>query len=104
MKKVYYLISILCLFNLGDYITTILAIGNGATEANAIARYFIEHNSLFWFKFIGISLVSFYLIYSAKKDLKSQNRIIKLLKWADIIYGIIIILNTTTYIFQKCIL
>lgn len=101
MKKVYYLIAILCLLNIGDYFSTVLAIKSGASEANAIAKYFIQHNILHIYKFVGIGLVSIYLIWRARTSEKSQLRISKLLKWSNIAYGIIVVLNTATYIFQK---
>lgn len=96
MKKVYYLIAILCILNIGDYFTTILALGNGAVESNAIARHFVNSGNLHWFKLIGIGLLSIYLIWRAKTSEKSQLRITKLLKWANIGYGIIVAINSIT--------
>lgn len=101
LKKVYYLLTILCLLNLVDYITTILALNNGAMESNAIARVFIDTGNFHWFKLIGISLVCTYLIWRARKDIKSQLRITKLLKWANAAYGLVVIVNIATYGFCK---
>lgn len=99
MGKVYKLLAILCILNIGDYLTTVLALGTGAVESNIIAKYFINHNSLHWYKIIGIGLLVIYLIWSARKDLQSQIRISKLLKWADIGYGLIVAINIATYTF-----
>lgn len=97
MKKVYYLIAILCLLNFGDYFTTMLALSNGAMEGNAIARYFVKTGNLHWFKIIGIGLVSIYLIWRAKNNEKGQLRIIKMLKWVNVAYVLIVIINIATY-------
>jgi hypothetical protein len=101
MKRVYLLLIILCLLNIGDYLTTMLAIGCGAIESNIITRYFISHNTLHYYKLIGIGLLCIYLIWSAKKDFKSRIIITRLLKWANVAYGIIVVLNIGTYFIQK---
>jgi len=83
--------------NFGDYITTVLALSNGAVESNAIARHFVNNGNLHWFKLIGIGLVSTYLIWRAKTNEKGQLRIAKLLKWANVAYGLVVVINITTY-------
>lgn len=97
MKKIYKLIAILCLLNLGDYLTTVLALNNGAIESNAIARFFIETGNVHWFKIIGIGSLCLYLIWRARKDIESQLRVTKLLKWANVAYALIVIANIATY-------
>jgi hypothetical protein len=101
MKRVYFLLIILGLLNASDYLTTTLALGYGAIESNVIARYFISKNALHYYKLVGIGLLSIYLIWSAKKDLKSQLIITRLLTWANISFGVIVILNIGTCFFQR---
>lgn len=104
MKKVYYFLGILCILNLGDYITTLLALGNGAMESNGIAKFFIETGNFHWFKLVGIGLLSVYLIWRARMNEKNQLRITKLLKWANVVYCLIVAINIITYIIQKNII
>lgn len=103
MKKIYYLLLILCILNFGDYLTTVLALDNGASEVNPIAKFFIQFGLLHWFKIVGISLICLYLIWRSRKNTEGQIRIIKLLKWVNIIYLIIVLFNTSTIILQKTI-
>jgi len=104
MKKVYILIVVLCILNGLDYITTMFALGSGASEGNAIAGFFIKHDALHWYKIVGVGLLSIYLIWSAKKDQKSKSRVTKLLYGANIVYGLIVTFNTAVYFFQNSML
>lgn len=101
MKRVYILLLILCTLNIADYLTTMLSVGSGAGELNLIANYFINHNALHWFKLVGVGFICIYTIYMAKRDLKSQRRVIKILSWADFAYCLIIISNVAVFFIQK---
>jgi hypothetical protein len=80
------------------------ALGSGAIESNAVARYFVDSGNLHWFKLVGIGLLSIYLIWRARASEKSQLRISKLLKWANVAYGLVVVINTITYFIQKNII
>ncbi len=96
MKKVYIL-----LLNTADYLTTMLAIGSGAGELNLIANYFISRDSLHWFKLAGVGFICIYTIYIAKRNLKSQRRVIKILSLADFAYCLIASSNVMVYFLQR---
>ncbi|WP_370736946.1 DUF5658 family protein [Desulfitobacterium hafniense] len=93
MKKIFILILILCILNALDYITTTVALRNGASEVNPISNYFVSHNLLHYYKLIGISALSIYLIIRAKMSPKSQLTITRLLYGATGLYFIILIWN-----------
>lgn len=78
-----------------------LAIGSGAGELNSIAYYFIDHDALHYFKLVGVGFVCIYLILAARRDPKSQRRVIKLLGWANFAYRLIVISNVVVYFLQK---
>ena len=83
LKKVFKLLLLFCILNIVDYFTTMLAISYGAAEGNSIADYFVDRDALHYFKFVGVGLLCIYLIHAAKRDLKSQLRVIRVLWWAN---------------------
>lgn len=97
MKKVYKLLLLFGLLNVLDYLTTMLALGHGAVEGNSITNIFVQHNALQYYKLVGVAFVCIYLIHAAKKDLKSQTRVITLLWWANLVYSLIAVSNVVAY-------
>ncbi len=97
MSLVYERLVILFMLNGLDYITTILALDKGASEGNPITRLFISRNSLHYFKIIGLVAVSFILIRGAKKD---RSMALMILKWANLGYGLIVIINCIVLVLQ----
>ena len=101
LKKVYMLLLIFCILNIVDYYSTILGLSQGATEANLIARYFLDHNALHYFKLFGVGLLCIYLIHASKRNLKSQVRVTRLMWWSNLAYSIICVSNIAVYFVQK---
>ncbi|WP_427846531.1 DUF5658 family protein [Desulfitobacterium hafniense] len=93
MRKILILILILSILNVLDYLTTTVALANGASEGNPISNYFVSHNLLHYYKLIGVSALSIYLIIRAKMSPKSQLRITRLLYGATGFYFFILIWN-----------
>lgn len=98
---VYILLLLLCTLNIVDYLTTMLALSHGAVEGNLIADYFIDHNALHYLKLGGLGFLCIYLIHAAKRDLKSQLRVMRLLWWADFAYCCIVVWNAVVNLMQK---
>ncbi|MBC2723744.1 MAG: hypothetical protein HGJ97_13850 [Desulfosporosinus sp.] len=99
-KKVYKLLLLFCLLN-AKFITTMQAISHGAVEGNPLAYYFVNNNALQYFKLVGVAFLCVYLVRAAKRDLKSQLRVIRVLWWANVAYSLIVVYNTVVYFVQK---
>ena len=56
-----------------------LAISHEAVEGNPIADYFVGNDALHYFKMVGVGLVCIYLIHGAKRNLKSQLSVLRVL-------------------------
>lgn len=81
-----------------DYATTMLAISHGAVEGNPIADYFVDNNSLHYYKLVGVGIVCIYLIHAAKRNSKSVIRVL----WAtNSLLGLLCIYNVVAYFIQK---
>ncbi|OLN25628.1 hypothetical protein DSOL_5275 [Desulfosporosinus metallidurans] len=78
-----------------------LALSHGAVERNIIADYFIDHNALHYLKLGGIGFLCIYLIHAAKRDLKSQLRVIRVLWRANLAYSFITVSNVVLYFIQN---
>ncbi|WP_459931733.1 hypothetical protein, partial [Desulfosporosinus burensis] len=52
---------------------------------------------LHYYKLVGVGLICIYLIHEAKRDLKSQSRVIKVLWGANLVYSLIAVSNMVAY-------
>jgi hypothetical protein len=89
LKKVYKLLLLFCALNIADYLTTMLAISHGAVEGNPIANHFISNNTLHYFKLVGVGLLCIFLVYVAKKSLKNQLSVIRVLWATNLVFSCI---------------
>jgi len=101
LKKVYKLLLLFCILNIVDYLTTMLLISYGAVEGNPIANYFVGNNALHYFKLIGVGLVCFYLIHTAKRNLNNQLSVIRVLWATNLVFSFIAVSNVVVYFVQK---
>ncbi|WP_073027349.1 DUF5658 family protein [Desulfosporosinus lacus] len=90
-----------CALNALDYITTMLAISHGAVEGNPIADYFVGNNALHYFKLVSVGLLCIFLIHMAKRNLKNQQSVIRVLWATNLLFGLICIYNVVAYFIQK---
>ena len=84
-----------------DYLTTMLLISHGSVEGNPIPNYFVGHNALHYFKIVGVGLVCIYLIHVAKRNLKSQLSVIRVLWVTNLAFSFIAVSNVVVYFVQK---
>ena len=84
-----------------DYLTTMLLISHGSVEGNPIANYFVGNNALHYFKIVGVGLVCIYLIHVAKRNLKSQLSVIRVLWVTNLAFSFIAVSNVVVYFIQK---
>ena len=101
LKKVYKLLLLFCILNIVDYSTTMLALDQGAIERNPISDYFIGHDALQYFKLVGVGLLCIFLIYVAKRNLKRQLSVIRVLWWTNLGFSCIAVSNVVMYFIQK---
>jgi len=78
-----------------------LAISHGAVEGNPIADYFVGNNALHYFKLIGVALVCIYLIHVAKRNIKNQLSVIRVLWLTNLVFSFIVVSNVVMYFIQK---
>ena len=90
-----------CVLNILDYLTTMLAINHGAAEGNPIADYFVSNNALHYFKLVGVGLLCIFLIHVAKRNLKNQLSVIRVLWATNLAFGVLCIYNLAAYLVQK---
>lgn len=84
-----------------DYSTTILDLKQGAVEGNSIANYFVGHNTLHYFKLVGVGLLCIYLLHAAKRNLKSELSVIRVLWLSNLAFSCIAVSNVVVYFVQK---
>lgn len=87
--------------NIVDYLTTMLEISHGAVEGNSIANHFISNNALHYYKLVGVGLLCIYLIHAAKRNLKSQLSVIRVLWLTNLAFSCISVSNVVVYFVQK---
>lgn len=95
MNSVYKKLTVFGILQILDYITTMAAIGVGAIEANKIANYFIQTDSLHILKIIGFVIICFFCIRATKRN---PIRVNKVLLFANIGYMLVVINNIIVYI------
>ena len=78
-----------------------LAISYGAVEGNPIADYFLRNDALHYFKLVGAGLLCMYLIHVAKRNLKNQLSVIRVLWATNLAFSLICIYNVVAYFIQK---
>jgi len=78
-----------------------LALGQGSIEGNPISDYFVGHDALHYFKLVGVGLLCIYLIHAAKRDMKSQSRVIRVLWATNLIFSLLCIYNVVAYFIQR---
>ena len=101
LKKVYKLLLLFCILNIVDYLTTMLALGQGGIEGNPIADYFVGHNALHYYKLVGVGLLCIYLIHLAKRNLKNQLSVIRVLWATNLGFSLLCLYNVVAYFIQK---
>ena len=101
LKEVYKLLLLFCILNIVDYLTTMLALGQGGIEGNPISDYFVGNNALHYYKLVGVGLLCIFLIYVAKKNLKNQLSVIRVLWWTNLGFSFIAVSNVVMYFVQK---
>ena len=101
MKRVYKLLLIFCILNIVDYLTTMLALGQGGIEGNPIADYFVGNNALHYYKLVGVGFLCIFLVYVAKRNLKNQLSVIRVLWWTNLGFSFIVVSNVVIYFIQK---
>jgi len=94
-------VLLFCILNIVDYLTTMLVIGHGAVEENPIADYFVSYNALHYLKLVGVGLLCIYLIYVAKRNLKNQLSVIRVLWATNLIFSLLCIYNVVAYFIQN---
>ena len=78
-----------------------LALGQGGMEGNPIADYFVGHNALHYYKLVGVGLLCIFLIYVARRNLKNQSNVIRVLWWTNLGFSFIVVSNVVMYFVQK---
>ena len=78
-----------------------LALSHGAVEGNPIADYFVSNDALHYLKLVGVGLVCIYLIHVAKRNLKSQLSVIRVLWMTNLGFSCIAVSNVVMYFIQK---
>ena len=78
-----------------------LAISHGAAEGNPIADYFVGNNALHYYKLVGVGLLCIFLIHVAKRNLKNQLSVIRVLWLANLAFSVLCIYNVVAYLVQK---
>lgn len=99
-RILYKRLLLLVILNGSDYIITMFALIQGASEGNPIAWFFISHGSLPYYKIVGLVMVSFILIRMAKRNINDRLIALKILKWANLGYGLIVVYNLMVLFFQ----
>ncbi|WP_075367468.1 hypothetical protein [Desulfosporosinus metallidurans] len=70
---------------------------DGAAEGNFISSYFVSHNALHYYKFVGVGLLCMCLIYVAKRN---QSSVIRVLWASNFVFGLIVVSNIVVYFIQ----
>jgi len=78
-----------------------LAISHGAVEGNPIADFFVSNNALHYFKLVGVGLLCILLIQVAKRNLKNQQSVIRVLWATNLGFSLLCIYNVVSYFIQK---
>jgi len=78
-----------------------LALRYGAVEGNPIADYFVSNNALHYYKLAGVGLLCIFLIHVAKRNLKNQLSVIRVLWLTNMAFILLCIYNVVAYFIQK---
>jgi uncharacterized membrane protein len=78
-----------------------LALGQGGIEGNPIANYFVGYDALHYFKIVGVGLLCIFLIYVARRNLKNQLSVIRVLWLTNLVFSFIVVSNVFMYFIQK---
>ena len=78
-----------------------LALGQGGIEGNPIANYFVGNDALHYYKLVGVGLLCIFLIYVAKRNLKNQLSVIRVLWLTNLAFSCIAVSNVVMYFIQR---
>ena len=78
-----------------------LAISHGAVEGNPIADYFVCNDTLHYSKLVGVGLLCIVLVHVAKRNLKNQLSVIRVLWATNVVFSLLCIYNVVAYFIQK---
>ncbi len=93
MKKFIQWGVLFLILNLIDFYTTMGATNVGAVEINSIAHFFVENESLMFYKLSGLLVLYLVLRRIVHKSQADLPKVVRILQYGCIFYSIIVLNN-----------